>query len=167
MTRIMVVLALSFLPVIGVAQTVDEIAFPTPIDISTQRKLLSETFPKIDNSLKTIDGLKKYRRDLENYRLTQLEEFNDRILKICKELKSTERVVNKSFQSGDMSPNEKKSLDSKIAAERAKCIVPKLADSDYWKLYDNWLDFYREQSKESQKDLASCNASSPCRLRQV
>ncbi|MEP3946127.1 hypothetical protein [Ascidiaceihabitans sp.] len=135
--------------------------------METQRELLSQAFPKVDNSLKTLDGLKKFRRDLEDYRLTHLEAFNERISDICIELKQVERVVNNSSRNGNLSPNEKKNLDATIASERIQCLVPKNKSSRYWKLYDSWLEFYRKEASEVKKDMASCEASTKCRLREI
>ncbi|SMX32031.1 hypothetical protein [Actibacterium lipolyticum] len=142
-----------------------DFGFPQNIDMVTQRALFGEAFPEIDVSFKKLDSLLKYRRDLEIYRATHLEAFNERILAICEELERVERRVAASFAKGDLSRNEKASLDQRIADERANCRAQNKGTSKYYKLYDTFLEIYRTQSSSSKDELDRCYASDPCRLR--
>jgi len=145
------------------AQVEDDFGFPVPIDLEVQRTLLSETFPEVDRNLTKIDGLRKYRRDLELYRIGKLEAYNEKIKRVCETLKTVERRVNQSFASGDLSPNEQKNYNRRIASERDKCLVSKKGTSPYWALYDDFLQFYRSESDASKEELDRCYINDDCR----
>jgi len=149
------------------AQDGEDYSFPAPINVQIQRELLGETFPEINTSLKKLDGLIKYRRDLELYRALRLEAFNANIDLICKQLILVERRVNTAFSKGDLSPNEKGNYNNRIANERSKCQVANYNGSQYYILYDTFLNLYKSETSSSRDALNSCYASDPCRLRQI
>lgn len=148
------------------AQEGDDFGFPVPINVQTQRQLLSEAFPQVDNSLKKLDSLIKYRRDLELYRVTYLEAFNESIDQICRDLLIVETRVNAAAGRGDLSPNEKSNYDYRIAEERGQCSVSNKSSSRYYRLYDQFMGLYRDEAASSRDRLNSCYASDPCRLGQ-
>lgn len=141
----------------------DDYGFPAPIDVAVQRENFSITFPNIDETLKTRAGLKKYIREVDLYRISTLEAYNYKILSICKRLVETELRVNKAWANSNVSGNEKKRYDLRIKNEREQCDVKFYKTSKYYKLYDDFLNFYREQVKDAQKELAICDNSEPCR----
>ncbi|MFN8679657.1 hypothetical protein ACDP63_00690 [Paracoccus sp. P2] len=161
-----VLLAVSFLGTGAFAQDGDEFGFPVPIDVQTRRQLLSEAFPQVDNSLKKLDSLIRYRRDLELYRVTHLEAFNEAIEQICRDLLIVEARVSAAAGRGDLSPNEKGNYDRRIAEERGQCSVSNKASSRYYRLYDQFMGIYRDEAASSRDRLHSCYASDPCRLGQ-
>ncbi|QFG35089.1 hypothetical protein BDE18_3586 [Paracoccus pantotrophus] len=161
-----VLLAVSFLGTGAFAQDGDDFGFPVPIDVQTRRQLLSEAFPQVDNSLKKLDSLIRYRRDLELYRVTHLEAFNEAIEQICRDLLIVEARVSAAAGRGDLSPNEKGNYDRRIAEERGQCSVSNKASSRYYRLYDQFMGIYRDEAASSRDRLHSCYASDPCRLGQ-
>lgn len=163
MRRIIVLWALFALPELAVADDANDFSFPTPIDLSVERQLLTERFPKIASDVPRLRAIGNYRQALELYRIGTLEAYNARIKSVCEGLNTTERLVNAAFASGDMSTNKKSRYERRIEAERMKCRVDNKAGSDYWALYDDLLGLYQQEARNSFEELERCNRNNDCR----
>lgn len=144
-------------------------SFPNRLDVAAERKQLNELFPvmQIGGSIKRRDAIEDYRRRLDRFNRIHLSGYSSSIASICVEMKKMETEVNLLGKHGKITKSERDLVLAHIADERSRCLADKYDTSPYWRLYQDFLDLYRERDRDSRLELEACLSQNACRRREI
>lgn len=142
--------------------TPDGIDMPVPINTIQKRSQIAEKLPDLPDGDPSLASLTKYIGRLELFRANVLEGYNDEILQNCLKLKVVERNMSRMSGSGLISRHDREELEQLISEEREQCDVKNKPTSRYFKIYDSFLEIYKNRISEANDAVAACYSSSSC-----
>lgn len=151
------------------SESIAGLEIPASLNVAMYREKLNTEFPEmiVDSGVKRRDAIEDYRRGLDRFNRIHLNGFASEIEAICVELKRVEKVANDLGRQGKISASERESYLSQIANERLDCLASNYHTSAYWRLYQDFLNLYRERDKDSKRDLDDCLSQNACRRREI
>lgn len=135
---------------------------PAQIDLSERRQELLNQLPTLIAE-SSRSGISAYRRKLDLFNTVQIQGLYSEIRGICERLNDAERNANYEWDKGNLSRNDKLSIDEAIKSERMKCSDKFANSSPYFQLYYEVLNIYKRLDGESLELLAACNSKDDCR----